>query len=179
MKKSGLILFAMCLCFLSLNAVHAEEVTLNNVKARVYFSPDGGCTAAIINEIQNAKDEILVQAYSFSSKEISSALIAAFKRNVKIAVILDKKERAEKDSEASFLAKKKVPVYIDAKHSTAHNKVMIIDKTTVITGSMNLIKAAESENAENLLIIPSKELASVYIANWQKHKDHSERYKAK
>jgi phosphatidylserine/phosphatidylglycerophosphate/cardiolipin synthase-like enzyme len=70
----------------------------------------------------------------------------------------------------------RVPTFIDDKHAIAHNKVMIIDKTTVITGSFNFTKAAEENNAENLLIIKSKELANIYIENWMKHKEHSEPY---
>ena len=56
---------------------------------------------------------------------------------------------------------------------------MIIDKQTVITGSFNFTKAAEEKNAENLLIIKSKELASYYLDNWQKHRQHSERYQGR
>ncbi len=33
----------------------------------VYFSPRGGCTEAIIDEIKNAEESVLVQAYSFTS----------------------------------------------------------------------------------------------------------------
>jgi phosphatidylserine/phosphatidylglycerophosphate/cardiolipin synthase-like enzyme len=44
-----------------------------------------------------------------------------------------------------------IPTYIDSKHTIAHNKIMIIDKATVITGSFNFTKAAEEKNAENLL----------------------------
>jgi phosphatidylserine/phosphatidylglycerophosphate/cardiolipin synthase-like enzyme len=53
---------------------------------------------------------------------------------------------------------------------------MIIDRGTVITGSFNFTKAAEERNPENLLIIHSKELAKVYLANWNKHREHSEAY---
>jgi phosphatidylserine/phosphatidylglycerophosphate/cardiolipin synthase-like enzyme len=53
---------------------------------------------------------------------------------------------------------------------------MIIDKEKVITGSFNFTKTAEEKNAENLLIIKSKELAKVYMDNWYKHKEHSEKY---
>ena len=56
---------------------------------------------------------------------------------------------------------------------------MIIDRETVITGSFNFTKAAEEKNAENLLIIKSKELANLYIDNWMKHKEHSEPYQAR
>jgi phosphatidylserine/phosphatidylglycerophosphate/cardiolipin synthase-like enzyme len=53
---------------------------------------------------------------------------------------------------------------------------MVIDKETVITGSFNFTKAAETKNAENLLILKSKELASHYLKNWTKHKNHSDSY---
>jgi phosphatidylserine/phosphatidylglycerophosphate/cardiolipin synthase-like enzyme len=50
---------------------------------------------------------------------------------------------------------------------------MIIDGETVITGSFNFTKAAEENNAENLLIIHDKRLALLYIKNWQEHAQHS------
>ncbi len=56
---------------------------------------------------------------------------------------------------------------------------MVIDKETVITGSFNFTKAAEEKNAENLLIIRSKDLAQEYIENWKKHKGHSEKYEGR
>lgn len=49
----------------------------------------------------------------------------------------------------------------------------------MITGSFNFTQAVEEHNAENLIIIPSKELAQLYIANWKNHKEHSEVYKAR
>jgi phosphatidylserine/phosphatidylglycerophosphate/cardiolipin synthase-like enzyme len=53
---------------------------------------------------------------------------------------------------------------------------MIVDRAVLITGSFYFTKAAEEKNAENLLIISSKELAKPYIENWQKHLEHSEFY---
>ena len=63
--------------------------------------------------------------------------------------------------------------HIDAKHGIAHNKVMVIDGKTLITGSFNFTKAAEEKNAENLLILDNDELAKIYIENCEKHKKHS------
>jgi phosphatidylserine/phosphatidylglycerophosphate/cardiolipin synthase-like enzyme len=68
---------------------------------------------------------------------------------------------------------------MDAAHTIAHNKIMIIDKQTVIVGSFNSAKAAEEKNAENLLIIRSRELASYYLDNWQKHRQHLEVYRGR
>ena len=65
---------------------------------------------------------------------------------------------------------------IGDKHAIAHNKVMVIDGQTVITGSFNFAKAAEESNAENLLVIHDESLAEKYTANWKAHAEHSERY---
>jgi hypothetical protein len=48
----------------------ATDLTLN-APTKVYFSPNGGATQAIIKEISDAKSEILVQAYSFTSSPIA------------------------------------------------------------------------------------------------------------
>lgn len=72
-----------------------------------------------------------------------------------------------------------VTTYYDSSHAIAHNKIMIIDKEIVITGSFNFTKAAEEKNAENLLILRNKDLAKIYIENWEKHKEHSERYEGR
>jgi hypothetical protein len=46
----------------------------------------------------------------------------------------------------------------------------------VITGSFNFTKGAEYDNAENLLVIRSKQLAAQYTRNWEAHAGHSEPY---
>ncbi len=53
---------------------------------------------------------------------------------------------------------------------------MVIDRRTVLTGSFNFTKNAEESNAENLLVIDDRELATKYTVNWQSHLKHSERY---
>ncbi len=146
----------------------------------VYFSPKGGCTDAIVRELAKAKGAIHVQAYSFTSAPIAKALTDAQKdRDVAVSVILDKSQRTEKYSEADFLAHQGAAVWIDSKHHIAHNKIIVIDRETVITGSFNFTKAAEEHNAENLLVIHDPALAIKYLANWQTHCDHSEPYEAK
>jgi phosphatidylserine/phosphatidylglycerophosphate/cardiolipin synthase-like enzyme len=180
MRKPFALSLSVILVLLLLNfAAWPAEITLNNTPVKVFFSPNGGCTDAIVKEIGAAKTEILVQAYSFTSAPIAKALVDAHKRGVKVEAILDKSQRSEKYSSATFLANSKIPTFIDARHAIAHNKIMIIDSSTVITGSFNFTKAAEEKNAENLIIIKSRELAGIYIDNWNRHRQHSEAYGAR
>jgi phosphatidylserine/phosphatidylglycerophosphate/cardiolipin synthase-like enzyme len=148
---------------------------------RVYFSPAGGATEAVVGQINSAQTEILVQTYYFTSAPIGGALIEAHKRGVRVEVVLDPSQ-AKPDGQycpAKFFFDAGIPVYIDSAHQIAHNKIMIVDRLTVVTGSFNFTRSAEERNAENLLVIPSKELASEYLGNWLKHKQHSTEYEAR
>lgn len=142
----------------------------------IYFSPGGGCTDAVVREIRAAQQNILVQAYSFTSAPIAEALVQAHQRGVHVQVVLDSSQRSEKYSAADFLLNSGLPTLIDAKHAIAHNKIMILDGRVVLTGSFNFTKQAEEHNAENLLVIRDPEVAARYTANWQAHADHAESY---
>ena len=171
--KSGLYNFLLAFIVLAFTVpLQAQE----KASVAVYFSPKGGCTEAIIKELEKAKSSILVQAYSFTSAPIAKGLLTAHKSGIKVEVILDKSQRTEKYSSADFMSNQGIPTKIDAIHAIAHNKVLIIDGETVITGSFNFTKAAEEKNAENLLVIRDKVLAEKYIKNWQEHEGHSEPY---
>ncbi|MGO9571724.1 MAG: phospholipase D family protein [Desulfomonilaceae bacterium] len=151
---------------------YSTDLVLNNAPAKVLFNPGGGCTQAIIDEITNAESEILVQAYFFTARPIAKALVEAHKRGVDVQVIIDERKSRTQGSQATFLANQKVPTYIDGEHPSAHNKVMIIDGKTVITGSFDFTIQAEI-NAENLLIIKCSKLAKLYLENWVAHGEDS------
>ena len=142
----------------------------------VCFTPGQDCTSVIVVEINAAQQQILVQAYSFTSAPIASALVDAHKRGVDVRAILDKSQRTERYSSASFLVNSGIPTWIDDKVAIAHNKVMVIDGKIVITGSFNFTKSAQERNAENLLILHDPELASKYAQNWEARREHSVRY---
>lgn len=142
-------------------------------EAAVFFSPKGGAEAAIVRSIDDAKSRIRMQAFLFSNKKITQALIRAHQRGVKVDVIIDQRMPKKKPNTTQDLIKAGVPTFFDTAHRTAHDKVIIIDADTVLTGSFNFVKVAETKNGENLLILKSKPLAEEYVKNWEKHFTHS------
>jgi phosphatidylserine/phosphatidylglycerophosphate/cardiolipin synthase-like enzyme len=145
-----------------------------------YFSPGGGCTEAIVNEIRQARQQIFVQAYSFTSVPIANALVEAHNRGVAVYIVLDKSQKTEQYSGADFVAHAGIPTLIDSAHAIAHNKVMLIDHQTIITGSFNFTKSAEQSNAENLLIIRGRaDLYQAYENNFRHHYEHSQPYQGR
>jgi phosphatidylserine/phosphatidylglycerophosphate/cardiolipin synthase-like enzyme len=141
----------------------------------VYHSPKGGCTDAVVRELRGARREVLVLAYSFTSKPIAQALVEAKKRGAHVEIILDRSNEHEPYTELGFLIEQGLAPYIDAHHAIAHNKVMVIDRHTVLTGSFNFTHQAEVENAENLLILKGHaDLTVLYRQNFLLHKQHSQ-----
>jgi phosphatidylserine/phosphatidylglycerophosphate/cardiolipin synthase-like enzyme len=141
----------------------------------VYFSPKGGCTEAVLQELKIARREVLVLAYSFSSKPIAEALVAAKTRGVRVDIILDKSNEQETYSDLKLFQEQGLEPLIDAQHAIAHNKVIVIDQKTLITGSFNFTNQAEHENGENLLVIKGhRELVGHYRQNFSNHRAHSQ-----
>ncbi len=166
------VLLALAACLLP--ACDSAPRTLPPLE--IYFSPHGGCTDAVVREINAAQSSIRVQAYSFTSTLIANALIDAHKRGVDVKVILDKKENREEYSLGELLRDAGIPVATDGIHAIAHNKIMILDGQVVLTGSFNFTKQAEHSNAENLLVIRDQATAQQYADNWLEHAAHSEPY---
>ena len=138
----------------------------------VYFSPNGGAERAIVDEINRAKLRILVQAYSFTSAPIYEALATAKGRGVDVRILVDKeaREMGFKGAGARYDMARGIPLLVDeiGGRGIAHSKVMVIDAATVITGSFNFSRQAETTNSENLLVFHnSPELVAAYTKAWQ------------
>jgi phosphatidylserine/phosphatidylglycerophosphate/cardiolipin synthase-like enzyme len=142
--------------------------------AAAYFSPQGGCTEAVVRELRAARHEILVQAFSFTSDPITNALVDAKKRGVDVKILLDPANEDDRFSDLRTLLAQGLAPLTDAEHALAHNKVMVIDRRTVITGSFNFTNQAERENAENLLVLKDhRDLAAAYRRNFEAHRAHA------
>jgi phosphatidylserine/phosphatidylglycerophosphate/cardiolipin synthase-like enzyme len=141
----------------------------------VCFSPKGGCTETVVRELKAARREVLVLAYSFSSKPIAEALAEAKMRGLRVEIVLDRSNEAETYSDLKFFVEQGLTPLIDSHHAIAHNKVMLLDGHTIVTGSFNFTHQAEQENAENLVVIKGHpELAAAYRKDFEAHKAHSQ-----
>jgi len=139
----------------------------------VFFTPPSGAGKALVQWIDEARQEVLVQAYGFTHNAIAQALLRAHLRGVRVAVLLDQKSSSTNRYVIELLQGSQIELRFDGEHAIAHNKVMVIDQHIVVTGSFNFTNSADSRNAENLLILDSPALASRYQANWHTHWAHA------
>ncbi len=140
------------------------------------FVPGDNCTRLIVRSVGEARQEVLVQAYELTSVVIANALIEAHRRGVLVRVLVDKSQRHQRKSQARWLLGEGVEVLVDYRPGIAHNKVMVIDQTTVITGSFNFTDSAQNRNAENLLVEHDGALASRYRVYWLNRREQAENF---
>lgn len=147
------------------------------------FSPAGKCSSLIIREIQQAKKEILVAVYAFTSDELVAALVQAKKRGLSVQVVIDRDFDAGNDrSKGKFLEAQKVPLRrIAAIKSAAavkegglmHQKFAVLDRSAILTGSYNWTHAADRLNDENLLLfrdagLLAEEYRRIFVQLWER-----------
>jgi phosphatidylserine/phosphatidylglycerophosphate/cardiolipin synthase-like enzyme len=139
------------------------------------FTPWDNAEGMIVDAIRRAKHQILVQAFSFTSRVLANALISAKKRGVDVQVMADREQTfSGESSRIPDLVRAGIPVTLEVRYQSAHNKVMVMDAGTahaaVITGSYNWTYAAQQKNAENVLLLrDSPDIANAYAANWRRH----------
>jgi len=115
------------------------------------------------------------QAFSFTSRTLANALLAAKRRGVDVQVMADREQTYSGEaSRIPDLAQAGIPVMLEVRYQSAHNKVMVIDAGTadaaVVTGSYNWTYAAQYKNAENVLILRhNPDIVNAYAANWRRH----------
>jgi phospholipase D len=147
----------------------SEKINRSRVispKIDLCFTPPSNCANLITNVINQAKNTIHMQAYGLTHPEIINSLIKAKGRGVEVRILLDRSNLAQKYSKIEELKQTGIEVGIDRVSGIAHNKIIIADLYTVVTGSFNFTVSAAKRNVENVLIIQDSNIAHSYLQNW-------------
>ncbi|MCL2591040.1 MAG: phospholipase D family protein [Betaproteobacteria bacterium] len=137
------------------------------------FSPDKGAEKLVLKVIDSAQSEIRMMAYSITSASVVEALTAARHRGIDVAIVFDHKSNLVHDQSGkaraalSTLVNAGCQVRTVSAYPIHHDKVIIVDRETVETGSFNFSKAA-TKNSENVLVVwKNTELARGYLEHWR------------
>ncbi len=160
---------------LSLPAVHATVIEQAG-RVEILFRPGDPIDERIIAAIESAKQQVHVLTYTFTHPGIARALLAAHRRGIEVAIVADEAQALELPHSAlATLRRSGVHVWLDPGPGSAHNKVIVIDPAgsaaTTVTGSFNFTRAAQSRNAENVVIFHgNREVAKLYEEYFQQRR---------
>jgi phosphatidylserine/phosphatidylglycerophosphate/cardiolipin synthase-like enzyme len=133
----------------------------------IYFCPEEQCKEQIITEISNAKTSIVVAIFSFTDDDLSAALIERHNAGIDVRILMEAGQ-VSKYSEQKKLIDAGIPVHMDTNSAYMHNKFIVIDSTTTLTGSVNYSGNGFNENNENLIIITGTGTAQRYITEFDR-----------
>jgi len=140
-------------------------IYINNTRIENYFAPEDNCADKIIETINKAQESIYFMTFSFTHEEIADAILF---KDIEIKGIFDNTQAGSKYSQYHRFNGFEIPVKRDANKGMMHHKVFIIDKRIVITGSLNPSKNANKNNDENILIIYNKDIAKLYLEEFER-----------
>jgi len=145
------------------------HVEIDGTSIEVYFSPDDGVQASLLNLLENAEHSIYFMAFSFTADEVGGVLRTQADNGLVVSGVMEEQQvKSNIGTEFDPLKQAKVDVRIDGNEGQMHHKVMIIDRSIVVMGSYNFTNSAESRNDENLLVIHNEDIAKLFMEEFDR-----------
>jgi phosphatidylserine/phosphatidylglycerophosphate/cardiolipin synthase-like enzyme len=141
-------------------------LTINGVAVENYFSPVDNVMDKLVSNIQGAQKSIRFMIFTYTDTNLANAMIARNQAGVDTEGVIEDRGASQGAMVPLFCAK--VPVKVDGNKYTMHHKVIVIDESTVITGSFNFTKSADQENDDNVLVIHDADLAKLYLQEFDR-----------
>ena len=145
------------------------QVMVGSSLVEVYFSPDDRVAEPLLKIINNAQESITFMAYSFTANDLGSVIVDRVKAGISVEGVMDDGQIISNiGTEYDSFIQAGIKVYRAANEGLMHHKVIIIDRTIVITGSYNFSKNAENTNDENIVIIHNQDIAEKYLEEYER-----------
>jgi len=153
-------------------------ITVNNTRIETFFESEGKASfrdyqsefPARLVELLSQANEVHFLANVLSRSDLMDTMIArAESGDVQVwGVIEDLQDRFSTPLYCAGLTNDRIHARADGNPNTMHHKVFIIDRAIVVTGSFNFSGSAANDNDENILILYNPDIASAYLAEFQK-----------
>lgn len=148
-----------------------NNVSLNRFEDEVvissYMCPQDECEREVVNILDMAKGEIVFATFAFTDMKIADKLIQKSSDGLNVSGIIESRNRNLKGSVFGSL-NESFDMYLDTNKYNMHHKFFVVDGRYVVTGSMNPTGSGVDYNDENILIIDSKKIASLYKTEFER-----------
>ena len=140
----------------------------STLNIRCAFSPGDNCRNLIIELIERSLTKIDICVFTISDNVITSAIINAYKRGIKIRIVTDNDKKNDLGSDIKEMHYMGIEIHIDQTPYHMHHKFMIVDKKTVLTGSYNWTRNAALYNQENTISITDSEVTKRFQSEFDR-----------
>jgi phosphatidylserine/phosphatidylglycerophosphate/cardiolipin synthase-like enzyme len=145
-----------------------QSAVVNGTPIQVYFSPEDDVMTRIIPIVRSAQSNVRFLAFSFTDQPLAQAMIDRADRGVNVSGVFEKIGSETESAQLRSFYCANVPARQDGNPRFLHDKLIVVDNRYVITGSFNFSANATESNDENVIIIDSTQIASLYMQEFEK-----------
>ena len=153
---------------LSLADTSPRQAMVGGARVEAWFSPDDGAAERIEELILGAQESVDFLAFSFTLDPLGAALLERAGEGVQVRGVMEADQSGNEGSELWDFLAAGLDVRLDGNSRNMHHKVIVIDGSLVITGSYNFSTNAEESNDENVLILYSQPIASLFLIEFER-----------
>lgn len=140
----------------------STRIDAGSFVVRPAFAPENDITGDVTRLIAGARSSVDVLAFAFTSEPIANALIAAKRRGVRVRAVVERQNARGPGTVFDRLQRADLEVHMDGNCALMHDKVLIVDDRSLVTGSFNWTRQAQRANDENVVFVESAWLAQRY-----------------
>ena len=150
------------------STLNNQWAVLDGTPLQVLFSAEDHTIDNLIALVNDAKVSIRFLAFSFTDYPLAQAMIDRAKAGVDVKGVYETFGSNSTGSELKTFLCAGVPVRQDGNPSFLHDKIIIVDNSIVVTGSLNYSSNADESNEENVVILDNPEIAALYLQEFEK-----------
>jgi phosphatidylserine/phosphatidylglycerophosphate/cardiolipin synthase-like enzyme len=134
----------------------------------IRFAPEDDPLDALVQLAGLAEHSIRFMAFSFTHDELGAAMRERAAAGVDVRGVFEAFGSETIYSEMGPLFCAGIAVRQDGNPGMLHHKVIVIDETVVVTGSLNFSDNAADSNDENVLILADAGIAGLYLEEFER-----------
>lgn len=140
----------------------------NSGTVEAWFSPQADCPGRIRSFLAQAKSTVDICVFTITDDRLTSAVLEAHARGVKIRIITDNDKAADLGSDADRFLEAGIQLRVDRTPYHMHHKFAVADRSLLLNGSYNWTRGAAESNEENFIITDERKLVSQFTAAFEK-----------
>ena len=133
-----------------------------------HFSPGTEILDAILARLETCSSEIDICVYTLSDDRLMDAILQCHREGITLRILSDNDKMFDQGSDIQMLHRAGLAVKVDNSPAHMHHKFMVVDRSTVLTGSYNWTRSAATKNAENLVVIEDQETARQFTEEFER-----------
>ncbi len=132
-----------------------------------WFSPHPDCPQRIRTLLAQAKRTVEICVFTITDDRLTSAVLEAHGRGVRVRIITDNDKAADLGSDADRFLQAGVELRVDHSEYHMHHKFAVFDNAVLLNGSYNWTRSAAAHNAENFVVTTNRHLVGLFSKTFE------------